>query len=263
MMQECRLCGSKQLKLSYTQGNKNQYKYYRCVNCNLINYDLETGLNQGKYAEHYPSPFDEKLRTNVSQTQSWKFIQKYISNPGSMFEIGCGNGKLLSLAKEGGWAVSGIELSPFLVSSIKDVLDINVMSINFLEFAPRDNETYDLITLRHVLEHLPDPVLVMNKVHELLKDNGYLLLEFPNIDGIDLVLKRFLEAHHIKKKVYSPSYAPGHCHEYNKKSLQFLAKLTGFKMIKWQTYSSRLWMNPFYHRTGLGNKVRVLLLKNE
>ena len=52
----CRLCGSSDLHLFYTQGNRDQYRFYRCAGCLLVNYDLAGGLNQGKYARSRVSP---------------------------------------------------------------------------------------------------------------------------------------------------------------------------------------------------------------
>ncbi len=50
---KCRLCDSGNLRLYYTQGNNSEYKFYKCNNCDLVNYDLAEGLNQSKYSYEY------------------------------------------------------------------------------------------------------------------------------------------------------------------------------------------------------------------
>ena len=55
--QPCRLCGGRDLELSYTQGNADEFLFYRCRDCSLVNYNLATGLNQEKYAEVFYDPF--------------------------------------------------------------------------------------------------------------------------------------------------------------------------------------------------------------
>ncbi|MCH8134874.1 MAG: methyltransferase domain-containing protein [Proteobacteria bacterium] len=47
--------------------------------------------------------------------------------------------------------------------------------------------------MRHVLEHLPDSILAMNKIGDLLKDNGLALLEFPNTRSMSYSVKRVLK----------------------------------------------------------------------
>lgn len=112
---------------------------------------------------------------------------------GKVLDIGCENGRLLHLFKNAGWSTKGLELSPFLAQSIKDTLDIEVETANFLEHHPADEGTYDLVILRHVLEHLPDPIKAMTKIYAYLKPNGYAVLEFPNIEALDLKIKRLLQ----------------------------------------------------------------------
>ncbi|HET9385021.1 MAG TPA: hypothetical protein VFO67_07720, partial [Gemmatimonadales bacterium] len=45
----CKLCGSSDLRLFYTQGDQRQFKYYRCPKCRLVVYDTQTGVSQEKY----------------------------------------------------------------------------------------------------------------------------------------------------------------------------------------------------------------------
>ena len=259
MVSNCRLCGSKNLKLYYTQGNRDQYKFYKCMDCKLVNYDLCTGLHQEKYARAPIDPRDRKHKQNRGQTETYNFIKRYIAKPGKLLDIGCGNGRLLFLAQKEGWSVKGLELSDFLAESIKQATGIEVEVCNFLEYKISKNELFDMVVLRHVLEHLPDPILAMNKVHSLLKNDGYAVLEFPNIEGLDLKFKRFLGRIGLHKKSYLSNYKPGHCHEFCKDSFEFLLAETGFRLESWHTYSSKPYFK--YFSFNHGNKARALIRK--
>ena len=265
MVSTCRLCGSQNLELYYTQGNNNQYKFYKCVNCKLVNYALSTGLNQEKYAEIYINPQDHKHKHNLGQTEAYNFIKRHIDKPRRLLDIGCGNGKLLFLAQKDGWKVKGLELSGFLADSIKKAVGIDVEVSNFLEYKISENDIFDVVVLRHVLEHLPDSVLAMNKINAILKTGGYAALEFPNIEAFDLKFKRFLGEIGLHKKKYSPDYKPGHCNEFCKDSFEFLLAKTGFKLEIWYTYSSKPFFKPLfnllYNIFNSGNKARVLIRK--
>jgi len=219
------------------------------------------GLDQEKHAKYFIDPRDDKHKTNMAQEQTYTFIKRYIDKPGKLLDIGCGNGRLLLLARKDGWEVGGIELFSFRADSIKKTTGIEVKVCNFLEYEVAENESYDLVILRHVLEHLPDCILAMNKTNSLLKSNGYAILEFPNVDSFDLRFKWFLRRNGIYQKKFSPDYIPHHCNEFYKKSFEFLLGKTGFRLVKWQTYSSNELLSPLYNVFRFGNKARAVISK--
>ncbi len=192
MVDSCRLCGSKNIYLYYTVGNRQQFKYYRCRECDLVNYDITGGLNQEKYADEFVDPTDEKHILNIHQDDTYDFIKKNIDSKGNLLEIGCGNARILYLAREDGWEVQGLELSEYLAETVTKKLNITVQVADFLELEANQKDKYDLIILRHVLEHLTEPLIAMDKIRNLLKPGGIKLMEFPNIQGIELQVKRFL-----------------------------------------------------------------------
>jgi len=259
VLSNCRLCGSQNLKLYYTQGNEEQFEFYRCLQCKLVNYDLSAGLNQEKYAEVYVDPRQDDHRHNIRQTGTYRFLRKHLRGPGRLLDVGCGNGRLLFLAQQDGWTVRGLELSGFLAESIRDAIDIDVDVGDVLEY--RTTERFDLIILRHVLEHIPDSIQAMNKINELLKIGGHSILEFPNIEGLGLRAKRTLRRMGLRKKRYPENYRPGHCNEFCRQSFDFLLTRTGFRLEIWHTYSS----NPLFtlkHRAlNTGSKARALIRK--
>ena len=75
MVDSCRICGSKNIYLYYTLGNNRQFKYYRCRKCDLVNYDLEGGLDQEKYAAEFVDPTDEKHLLNVHQDDTYILLE--------------------------------------------------------------------------------------------------------------------------------------------------------------------------------------------
>lgn len=256
---KCRLCANDRLKLYYTQGNNSEYKFYKCHSCKLVNYDLSTGLDQSKYSYEYVSPEDESHKQNRTQSRSYNFIKNNIKNKGRLLDIGCGNGKILLLAKKDGWEVEGLELSKLYAERINAKYGISVKAANFLEYSFSEEDKYDLVILRHVLEHLPDSILAMKKINQLLNVGGSALLEFPNIDSLELKLKRLLQL--FIKKNYKQDYTPGHCNEFNKYSFLYLAEKTGFKVISWNLYSNKAEFSYLLTKFNISSKARVLVKK--
>lgn len=258
---KCRLCDSDRLILYYTQGNKDEFRFYRCPVCQLVNYDLSGGIDQGKYSKEYVDPLDETITSNRAQTITYGFLKAHIPGPGHMLEIGCGNGRLLHLAREDGWTVRGLELSPFLAESIKQRLRIDVEVANFLDYRRAGGAAYDLVLLRHVLEHLPDSKTALRSIGSLLADGGHALLEFPNIEALDIRFKRWLRKNGLHRRTYPEDYRPGHCNEFCRESFQYLLKETGFELVVWETYSYHPVANFIFNRMHIGNKARVILRK--
>lgn len=263
MFMICRLCKGTDLNFYYSQGSKNEFHFYKCNHCGLVNLDisnLNTISNQEKYAIDFLDPIPDKL--NKGAIQTFNFIRKKIDFIGEYLDIGCGNGALLYRAQQFGWKVHGLELSTFLAQKVKETLDIEVDVINFLEFENTLHK-YDLVSLRHVLEHLPDSILAMQRINSLLKYKGLVLLEFPNIEGVTFKLKRWLTKVGIYKKHYPKDYVPGHSNEFSRKSFEYLANQTGFEVICWETYSSKAFLSFFYRNFPIGMKARVLIMKKE
>ena len=257
----CRLCNNNNLSLYYTQGGSDQFHFYKCHTCQLVNLDL-SGLNylehQEKYAMEYPDPYDPFV--NRGSFASHRFIRKNLPSPGRFLDVGCGNGALLAATREDGWEVKGLELSGYLAENVREQLKIEVEVADFLTYELSDGQ-FDLVTLRHVLEHLPDSLEAMEKINRLLKIGGSALLEFPNIEGVSFKVKRFLEKNNIRKKSYPKEWQPGHCNEFSRESFAFLAKETGFEVMVWETYAYSPLKNLVYNRIPIGTKARVLVRK--
>ncbi|MFO7588045.1 MAG: class I SAM-dependent methyltransferase [Gemmatimonadota bacterium] len=254
----CRLCGTAGLELFYTQGNEDEFRFYRCPECRLVNYDLSGGLDQEKYERRQPDPRDDDAPLNRPQTLSWEFLRRRFPRPARLLEIGCGNGRLLHLAREAGWQVRGLELSPSLAASVSERLGVQVEVAEFPGFEPEDACRFDVVVLRHVLEHLPDGKAALQEIRGLLDEGGHAFLEFPNIEALDLRAQRWLRRTGLHRKSYPAGYVPGHANEYGRHSFQRLLDETGFQLVAWQTYSYDPIRNFVYNRWHVGDKARAI-----
>ena len=257
----CRLCAGDELELYYRQGSEGQFRYYRCANCQLVNLDLKAGLDQAQYTERWVDPTDDSESRNRDNDATYEFIRRRIATPGRLLDLGCGHGRLLYRARNDGWEVKGVELSTETAARAQAELDVPVVAGNFLEMKPSeiDPGRFNLVCLRHVLEHLPDSLLAMHKIRELLAPGGMVLLEMPNIEGIDTKLKRWMDDMGIHRKNYAADFVAGHCNEFCRESFEHLASKTRFRLLRWETYSKKRLTNIIYNHIPIGNKARVLI----
>ncbi len=258
----CRLCDGHELRLYYAQGNDGRFRYYKCAQCGLVNLDLaNVGLDQEQYTDHWINPMDDTHPAQRTTDASFDFLARYVTTPGHLLDIGCGNGRLLHLARRSGWQVKGIELAPKAADAVRRTLGVDVRVADFLTMTParEELERYDVICLRHVLEHLPDSKLAMQKIRAMLRPEGYVLLEFPNVEAFDKRLKRWIVDRGLHRRKFSDDFTAGHCNEFCRESFEYLLGLTGFRLIRWETYSSKPLSNLFYNHVHIGNKARTLI----
>ena len=253
----CKLCGAQDLPLFYTQGDRHQYRFYRCPRCRLVVYDTRTGVNQEKYILSHVDP-TAPTRQNRGHRQTYAFIQRHAQPPGRLLDLGCGDGTVLWLAKQDGWNVQGVELFPEHTALVRERLGLDVETSDITAYQGV-NAAWDCVVLTHVLEHLPDPVGALRKIHDLMKPGGVAVLEFPNIDAFDARLRRGLERLRVHRRRYAPTYVPGHVQEFCRASFAFAAERAGLALEVWETYAVNPVKYALFRRVPIGNKARVLV----
>lgn len=256
----CRLCGGRDLRLYYTLGNDGQFRYYRCSDCTLVNYDLSSGLDQAQYTSEFTDPTDDRLARNRDKDQSFEFLQRYVKGPGRLLDIGCGTGRLLYVAQRAGWQVKGVELSADMARYVSGRLGVEVQAGNFLEMQPlpAERHAYDVVCLRHVLEHLPDGLRAMTTIGALLRPGGYLLAEIPNIEALAKKWLRLTVKLGLHRRRFPDEFAAGHCNEYSKRSFGHLLDRTGYWLLRWETYSKKPFVDRVLNHIPVGTKARAL-----
>jgi 2-polyprenyl-3-methyl-5-hydroxy-6-metoxy-1,4-benzoquinol methylase len=101
---------------------------------------------------------------------------------GRLLDVGCGNGRYLSTMRTLGWQVQGVELSEDGVRICR-MADLPVHHGDLLSAALPD-AAFDLITVRHVIEHIATPHPFMAELARILKPGGHLLVETPNSEAL-------------------------------------------------------------------------------
>jgi 2-polyprenyl-3-methyl-5-hydroxy-6-metoxy-1,4-benzoquinol methylase len=107
-------------------------------------------------------------------------INELHPNKGILLDIGAGTGDFLSVAKENGWQAIGIEPS--------DKARIIALSKNtrFIENTSQlEDHTIDVVTMWHVLEHVPDVSKQIKELKRLLKPDGTIVVAVPNFNSFD------------------------------------------------------------------------------
>lgn len=151
----------------------------------------------------------------ISLKRKLKLINGFVSynalNDKSLLDVGCGTGAFLQTAKKHGWVVKGIEPNLQARTSANIKTDNSVYKSEKL-FELEENQ-FDVITLWHVLEHLPNLEEHIKTFKKVLKPNGTLIIAVPNYKSYDAsYYKNYWAAYDV----------PRHLWHFNRKSISKL-----------------------------------------
>lgn len=152
---------------------------------------------------------------------------------GILLDIGCGNGRFLSNMQALGWNAQGVEFSETGVQACrKSGLAVHHGTLESAAFA---SDSFDVVTARHLIEHLPDPSGFVREVARILKPGGTLLLETPNADSLG---RAWLGPKWFANEV------PRHIFLFNEKNLELLLTRNGLqKQASRQSTTPKILLN--------------------
>lgn len=101
-------------------------------------------------------------------------------SPGRLLDVGCGAGGFLKRMRSFGWSVTGIDLAADVAKRVQQEQGIPV-HIGTLPHPALAAGSFDAVTMWHVLEHVPNPRVVLRSAADLLRPDGMLVVEVPNI----------------------------------------------------------------------------------
>lgn len=128
--------------------------------------------------EQAHDPEKEKQRYNRYENLS-KVLEE-VTTERKLLDVGCGPGTGLKAFQDRGWDVMGVEPDPVRAKVGNEVNKINIFPGKIEDFTEPD-ETYDVITLLHVLEHFHSPKDFLIHTIKKIKYNGYLYIEVPHL----------------------------------------------------------------------------------
>jgi SAM-dependent methyltransferase len=100
--------------------------------------------------------------------------------PGRILDVGCGAGEFLHRMQGLGWSVAGLDFDVKAIENAKARFGLDLMHSDLAGANFPDN-SFDAVTMNHVIEHVPDPVALLVEIKRVLKPGGRLVATTPNI----------------------------------------------------------------------------------
>lgn len=156
----------------------------------------------------------------------------YIVGP-KVLELGCGDGDWIPhMIKLFGHSYV-VDASPKLISHVKSLYgdDVTTYTSLFEEFSPPEGQKYNTIIATHVLEHVDNPVIVLQRCREWLEPNGVILIIVPNANSMHRQLAVLMG---IQETIYDFSprdYEVGHQRVYDVQKMHSDISNAGFEVV--------------------------------
>lgn len=237
--------------------DKIHYCIVKCKRCGLIRSDPI--LNEEEIHDLYKKSsltYQEEIKNiRTTYTRYFKKALPYIPTLGNFLEIGCGNGFFLETAHALGFKnVCGVEPSTEALRKSNPALRKKI--VNKL-FQPNlfKKETFDIICMFQVFDHLSQPNETLQECHKILRDKGIILGINHNVRSFQSLL--------LGEK--SPIIDIEHPYLYDKKTIKQIYEKNNFEVLKIfnvrNKYSIAYWVNLLPVPTQIKNKVTEILQK--
>ncbi len=129
----------------------------------------------------YPE-FDEFL--DFVARSRMDFLERVVTVPGRILDVGCGDGHTLAEAKHRGWEAVGVDLVADAVENAVSRYGLDVRRVS-LEESGLPHQSFDVVVTTHVLEHQLDGSGFLTSIARWVRPGGYLLIEVPNWSSAD------------------------------------------------------------------------------
>jgi SAM-dependent methyltransferase len=265
----CPFCGSGKLDKKFPVKDftvsGESFDLFSCNNCSgMFTQDVPTQDAIGPYyASHnyishsntskgFINSLYHKVRS-VTLTAKRKMIVALTGmQKGSILDVGCGTGAFLNEMKNAGWEITGLEPDEMARKNAEELFGIHPRPSQELFALPPNS--FNAITMWHVLEHVHQLHEYVAQLKNLLADNGRLLIAVPNYTSYDAV--------HYKE--YWAAYdAPRHLYHFSPACMKRLLQQHGLEVV----LTKPMWFDSFYvsmlseqYKNGKGNIIKAFLI---
>lgn len=249
----CNLCGNNQLKVIDSVCNIST-----CKDCGYIVDNPRPTLESLVRFYSQPTKYDHWLTNSRARDSLWRRRVKKmnrVGKAGSLLDVGTGIGQFLHHASGYYSECCGTEVSESAIKIAKEKYNLSILNGEVTQIQFGKDQTFDNITLFHVLEHVPNPRQVIECCSSLLKKDGILIVAVPNeITSTKTRIKRLLSWLGIKKfglvgkyglpkLVLDGSLKEIHLSHFTPQVLEKFLKKMGFEIIENS-------LDPYYVASG-------------
>jgi 2-polyprenyl-3-methyl-5-hydroxy-6-metoxy-1,4-benzoquinol methylase len=241
---DCLLCGSGRWQIileapAHPERADLRFAVTRCADCGLVfTNPRPTADSLGRF---YPDNYAPHRPARAKAAGFWQRLARRLwprrapipwHGEGRLLDFGCGGGSFLARMRDCGWRVTGVDASAAAVERVRARTGLRVLagSLPHPGLAPGG---FDVVTMWHALEHVPDPKAVLRAARRLLTATGRLYVAVPNIDSLAF-------------RVFGPDWfaldLPRHLTHFTPRTLALMLEQTGFQVERIRMVRTSAWL---------------------
>ncbi|MCZ8536933.1 class I SAM-dependent methyltransferase [Paenisporosarcina quisquiliarum] len=227
----CPICQSS--KSTY-QFEKHDFHLVQCDVCSTAYFDqVPINTNDIYSAPHAIGDAQEAYLVNKDYrkirfaTERVQLIEQHLVSQikdVDILDVGCGTGWFLETAKDKGANCFGVELGKDLAKFTAERLEITVWNCDLTELDTI--KKFDVVTMFDLIEHVENPLLLINSAKELLKDNGIIVIFTPQFDSVAIKTMK------DKSNLIMPAE---HLSYFTEKTVEKVAELSDMEVVYYAT----------------------------
>ena len=233
--------------------DRRYYRWVRCNSCDLYRSDPILNINLAELYKNSTFDYGSEilgLKATYAKLVGSALLPERPS--GHLLEVGGGNGFFLEQALEMGFdSVSGVEPSQQAVDSALPHIR-KTMKVSMFNNSSAENNSTNVITLFHTLDHLEDPMGVLKTAFQKLKSNGKILVAVHNVDSFSSKL--------LRSK--SPIFDVEHTYLFSKKTLRLALEKSGFQDVTVSAYTNLYSLSYIFHLLPFPRPIKLMVLNS-
>lgn len=210
---------------------KKTWQIVRCPSCKLmavenVPVDLSPYYSEGYFTgdvtlDGYIDYDLDKEVTKKTYVNYLDVLEKYIDKKSgiSMFEVGCATGFFMDLARQRNWQTEGIDISEY---AVKKAQEKGLVATTTVLESYQNTKKFDVVAMHDLIEHVKDPLDIVERSKNLLVDNGLLLITTPDAGSLWA---------RVWNKNWHAFVPPQHLFYFSTKNLSSVLEKNGFQVL--------------------------------
>jgi SAM-dependent methyltransferase len=241
----CENCDGDQFETIFSGSDKllgipGEFDVIECMQCGL--YQISPKLNTQQMENYYPEAYICYLEAIEDESNPWTRFNRFLGqnkrcrqvmrrakSTGKILDIGCATGVFLNEMQKKGWKCYGIEPDQEAVAYARRRFGLDVFC-GVVEDANLPANSFDVVTLWDVLEHVYDLNSTISEIKRLLKPGGVIIAILPNADAFE---RAWFEEYWVGWEV------PRHYRTFTPNTITEFLKKHGFDEIEIFSFTGR------------------------
>lgn len=264
----CNLCNSNNYKIKYKVAGFNIVRCNKCsllyVNPRLSQQELIKIYDKGYFTNKeisregkvfgYWNYYEDRANLKKDFLRKINDILNFKSEGSNLLDIGCGEGDFIAQAGKKGLKSVGIEINQSAIDSGMKKYNIQIYKSDIENFDTKYR--YDIITIYDTIEHLRNPDSCIKRSHDLLKNNGIIVIVTPDSGSViaKILGRGWEEFQRVREHIYF----------FSAKTLTRMLRKNNFKVIQIKTIGKHFSLHTLisrfiHHNPRIGKIIKPLL----